>query len=191
MPCWEFVCRRGESSHVLHLSCRVLLQRHLVDWVRGVGRHLRRVHVGIQLRWGGVPARRVCMQRWLLQQRHRIACVLRLKRHVRRMRLQPRLFIVVELNHELRRCKWHMHRVRGGLQMRWEWRRGGCVHLLCGLRLDVDYIKRLCHYHVNVRGDRLWCRKPVCGWVSAACRVYMQPGLFIVVDDNHELLRYN
>ena len=75
--------------------------------------------------------------------------------------------------------------------MRWEWRRGGCVHLLCGLRLDVDYIKRLCHYHVNVRGDRLWCRKPVCGWVSAACRVYMQPGLFIVVDDNHELLRYN
>ena len=84
------MCRRGESSHVVHLSCRVLLQRHLVDWVRWVGRHLRCVHVGIQLRRGGVPARRVCMQRWLLQQRHRIACVLRFEWHVRRMRLQPR-----------------------------------------------------------------------------------------------------
>ncbi len=43
----------------VHMLGGVRLELHVVDCVRWVGRHLRRVHIGIQLRRGGVPARRV------------------------------------------------------------------------------------------------------------------------------------
>ena len=181
LPRWQWKYIDSMSWKFLLRSRFIFLRKlHLYSWLLALLSH--RVHAvfawaSLSLRRAESVRRKRLLSTWLY-------------RHIR-MHLQPRLCIFIDNNHELRRCKWHMHRVRGGLQMRWEWRRGGCVHLLCGLRLDVDYIKRLCHYHVNVRGDRLWCRKPVCGWVSAACRVYMQPGLFIVVDDNHELLRYN
>lgn len=66
------------------------------------------------------------------------------------MQLQPRLFVRIHNNHRLRWCQWHMRRLWGRLQLRWEWRAGGRVHVFSRLCLDRDDIERLHCYHGHV-----------------------------------------
>ncbi len=68
VPCGELVWRWHKPCHAVHLQRGVLLQLHVVDWVRRVGWHVCRVHGRQQLRWSGVAGRRVYLQPWLLQQ---------------------------------------------------------------------------------------------------------------------------
>ncbi len=103
--------------------------------------------------------------------------------------LQPWVRLFVDNHHRVRGCHRHMRHVWGRLELCWERRPGGRVFLLGWVCLDRDELRRLCHNFFNLLDKRLRRGQRVCGRRSAASYLFMQPWLFVFVDDVQRMRR--
>ena len=158
VPCGELVWRWREPCHAMYMQRGVLLQLHVVHWVRWDGRHLRRVRWRVWLCW------------WC-----RSSCV---------VQLQPWVRFFIHDVERLRGNHEHVRRVWRRLQLRWEWRPSCCVLVFSRLCLDSDGLHRMCHNGSDLLDDRLRCGQRVCGRVIPARGVRLQPRIRVRIDDN-------